>query len=229
MTGKVVLITGAKGGLGTSVTDAFLRLGATVVGVSRSIKQSDFPSSAFKAVEADLSSRAAAIQLANSQVSQFGRIDVLVHIVGGFAGGTSVADTDEKTWDRMRDLNFSSALYIASAVIPHMRKQGVGRIIGVGSKTAEQPHPGLGAYVVFKTAMTALFRTIAIENLDAGITANVVAPGTMDTPANRASDPKADFSRWVPTSDVADVIVWLASGAAAKVNGAVIPVAGREA
>jgi len=229
MKGKVVLITGAKGGLGTSVTETFLHTGATVVGVSRSIKQSDFPGSSFKAIEADLSSRAAAGELVNSVMSEFGRIDVLVHVVGGYAGGTSIADTDQKTWDRMFDLNFNSALYIASAVIPHMRKQRFGRIIGVGSKAAEQTHAGLGAYVASKIAMAALFRTIAMENGDAGITANVVAPGTMDTAANRASDPKADYSKWIPTSDVADVIVWLASEAAAKVNGAIVPVASPDA
>jgi NAD(P)-dependent dehydrogenase (short-subunit alcohol dehydrogenase family) len=228
MNGKVVLITGAKGGLGTSVTQAFLAAGATVVGVSRSIKQSDFPNPGFVALEADVSSRAAAVELAKSVVARFSHIDVLAHVVGGFAGGASVAETDQATWDRMRDLNFNSALYIAAAVIPQMHKQGYGRIIGVGSKAAEQPHAGLGAYVVFKTAMVALFRTIALENGDAGMTANVILPGTMDTPANRASDPKADFSKWMPTSDVANVIVWLAGDAAAKVNGAVISVAGHD-
>ena len=207
MNGRIVLITGAKGGLGSFVTQAFLATGATVVGVSRSIKDADFPNPKFAAIEADVSSREAARQLADSVASRFGRIDVLAHVVGGFAGGKSVADTDQATWDRMRDLNLNSAFYAAAAAIPYMRKNNFGRIIGVGSKSADQPHAGLGAYVVFKTAMVALLRTIALENGDAGITANVVLPGTMDTPANRASDPNADFSKWIPPCAVANTVV----------------------
>ena len=228
MNSRIVLVTGAKGGLGSFVTQVFLASGATVVGASRSIKHSDFPSPNFSAFEADVSSRDAARQLADSVVAKFGRIDVLAHIVGGFAGGQSVADTDQATWDRMRDLNLNSAFYAAVAVIPHMRKNKFGRIVGVGSKSADQPHAGLGAYVVFKTAMVALFRTIALENGDAGITANVVLPGTMDTPANRAAMPNADFNQWVPPCAVANAIVWLAGDQASHVNGAVIPVAGRD-
>lgn len=228
MNGRIVLVTGAKGGLGSFVTEAFLGAGATVVGVSRSIKQADFPSPNFSAIEADISSRDTARQVADSVVSRFGRIDVLAHIVGGFAGGQPVADIDQGTWDRMRDLNLNSAFYAAAAVIPHMRRNNFGRIVAVGSKTADQPHAGLGAYVVFKTALVALYRTIALENGDAGITANIVLPGTMDTPANRAAMPKADFSKWVPPSAVANAIIWLVSDPASHVNGALIPVAGRE-
>ncbi len=228
MNGRVVLITGAKGGLGSFVTQAFLATGAKVAGVSRSIKDSDFPHPNFAAIEADLSSRDAARQLAEAVFAKYGRIDVLAHIVGGFAGGASVADTDQATWDRMRDLNLNSAFHAVAAVIPHMRRNRFGRIIGVGSKSADRPHAGLGAYVVFKTAMVALFRTIALENADAGITANLVLPGTMDTPGNRAAMPDADFSKWVPPCSVANAIVWLASEQAGDVNGAVIPVAGRD-
>lgn len=228
MDGKIVLVTGANGGLGSFVTQAFLDTGATVVGVSRKINQTDFPHPKFVAMEADISAREAARQLVDSIVARFGRIDVLAHTVGGFAGGTPVAETDQATWNRVWDLNLNSFLYTASAVVPHMRKSQSGRIIAVGSKAADQPRAGLGAYVVSKTALVALVRTIALENGDAGITANVVLPGTMDTPANRASDPKADFTQWIPPREVADAIVWLAGDQASKVNGAAIPVAGRD-
>ena len=229
MNGRTVLITGAKGGLGSFVTQEFLNTGATVVGVSRSIKQSDFPSQNFIAIEADLASRETVQQIVDSVVEKCGRIDVLAHVVGGFTGGQTVAETDNATWSRMRDLNLNSAFYVAAAVIPKMRKNRFGRIISVGSKTADQPHAGLGAYVVFKAAMVTLFRTIALENGDAGITANIVLPGTMDTPANRAAMPNADFTQWVPPLKVAQTIVWLASDQASHINGAAIPVAGREA
>ena len=228
MDGKIVLVTGAKGGLGSFVTQAFLDAGATLVGVSRSIQQADFSHPKFVAMAADMSSRESASQVVGSVVARFGHVDVLAHTVGGFAGGTSVAETDEATFERMWDLNLESFRLAASAVLAHMRQNGSGRIIAVGSKAADQPRAGLGAYVVSKTALVALVRTIALENGDAGITANVVLPGTMDTPANRASDPKADFSKWIPPREVANAIVWLAGDQASKVNGAAIPVAGSD-
>lgn len=226
MEGKVVLITGAKGGLGTSVTERFLQVGATVVGTSRSIKQADFNHPKFTPIAADFSSGAAVNDLVKQVVTRFGKIDALAHVMGGFAAGT-VAETDDKTWDLMRDLNLTSAFYILRAVIPHMRKANYGRIVAVGSLAAVEPHAGLGAYVASKSAMAALVRTVALENADANITANVVLPGTMDTPANRAAMPDADFSKWVRTADVAKLIQTLASDEAAQITGTLVPIQGK--
>jgi NAD(P)-dependent dehydrogenase (short-subunit alcohol dehydrogenase family) len=129
---------------------------------------------------------------------------------------------------QMQNLNLTSAFYLSRAVVPHMRKAGFGRIVAVGSLTATEPHAGLGAYVTFKAALVTLIRTLALENGAAGITANAVLPGTMDTPANRSAMPDADFSKWLKTSDVAETIHWLASDSAGQVNGAAIPVRGRD-
>ena len=226
MEGRVVLITGAKGGLGSSVTERFLEVGATVVGTSRSIKQSDFNHPKFTAIPADFSNGAAVRELANQVVSRFGKIDVLAHVLGGFAAG-SVAETDDKTWEQMGDLNLNSAFYILRAVLPHMRNAKYGRIVAVGSLAAVEPQAGLGAYVMSKTAMATLVRTVALENGDANITANVVLPGTMDTPVNRASMPTAEFSKWVQTADVAKVIQMLASDDAAQITGTLVPIRGK--
>src|ERR1017187_2977412 len=144
--GKVTLITGAKGGLGTFVTQAFLEAGAKVVGVSRSILASDFPHPEFVALPADLSSGAAARKLVDEIVAQLGRIDVLVHAVGGFAAGNSVANTDDATLDNMLELNYRSAFFIARAVLPHMRQRGCGRILAVASRQAADPGAMVGAY-----------------------------------------------------------------------------------
>lgn len=225
---KVVLITGAKGGLGNTVTQAFLDAGATVIGVSRSISASDFPHPAFVAMPAELSSGEAARSLADAVVSRYRGIDVLVHLVGGFAGGKTVAETDDATLDRMWELNVKSAFHIVRAVVPHMRAQGAGRILAIGSRAALEPGAGIGAYSASKAALVSLVRTLALENRDLGITANVVLPGTMDTAANRAADPQADFSKWVQPSQVAALLLHLASEAASQVNGAVIPVYGRD-
>jgi NAD(P)-dependent dehydrogenase (short-subunit alcohol dehydrogenase family) len=220
---KIVLITGAKGGLGTDITKAFLDSGAIVVGVSRSIQQTDFSPLNFAAYPADISQPQATRELVAKVIAKYGRIDVLVHVMGGFAAG-KVHETDDETWTRMRDLNLSSAFYIAREVIPHMRAAGGGRLIAIGSLAAVEPHAGIGAYVATKTALTALYRTIALENSDKNITANVILPGTMDTPTNRADMPNADPSKWVQPADVAKVVLLLAGDAGAQINGALIPI-----
>ena len=226
--GKVALITGAKGGLGSFITQAFLAAGANVVGVSRSIQASDFPHPGFAAVPAELSSGEAARKVADDIVAQLGRIDTLVHVVGGFAGGQSVADTDDATLDKMLDLNYRSAFFMARAVLPHMRQQGDGRILAVASRQAVEPGAMVGAYSASKAALVALIHTIALENKDRRISANTVLPGTMDTPANRAADPKADPLQWVQPAQVAALLVHLASDAGAQVTGAAIPIYGRQ-
>ncbi len=228
MNNKVVLITGAKGGLGSVVTQRFLATGATVVGTSRSISQADFPEANFVALPVDFTKAGAAGKAVESVVSRFGRLDALVHLLGGFAGGQTVAETDDVTWEQMCDLNLTSAFYVLRAAIPHLRKSGRGRIIAIGSLTAGEPHAGLGAYVTFKAALATLVRTVALENKDAGLTANVVLPGTMDTPTNRKSMPGADFSKWVRPVDVADLLLWLADDRAAHITGTAIPVDGSQ-
>lgn len=229
LSGKNVVITGAKGGLGTFVTQAFLDEGARVMGVSRSITAADFASERFIAMPAEVSTGENAKTLMADALAKCGRIDGLVHLVGGFAGGHSIHDTDDATFDRMMEMNLRSAFLAIRAVLPSMREQGSGRIIAIGSKAAVEPAPMAGAYAASKAALVSLIRTVARENKGRGITANIVLPGTMDTPANRAADPAADFSKWVDPRQVAQLLVHLVSAGASQVNGAVIPIYGAEA
>jgi NAD(P)-dependent dehydrogenase (short-subunit alcohol dehydrogenase family) len=224
MSDRVVVITGARGGLGTFVTQRFLATGATVVGTGRSISQKDFAAVNFVALPADLTKPAAVAEAISSVVERYRRLDVLVHLLGGFAGGKSVTETDDATWQQMQDVNLTSAFYVLRAAIPHLRKSGSGRIVAIGSLAAVEPHAGLGAYVTFKSALVSLVRTVALENKDAGVTANVVLPGTMDTPANRKAMPGADFSNWVKPVDVADLILWLTDERAKSITGTAIPI-----
>ncbi len=228
MKDKIVFITGAKGGLGSFVTRRFLAAGATVVGTSRSISKEDFPQPNFIPLAVDFTQAAAVHDAIESVIGRFGKLDVLVHVLGGFAGGQTVAQTDDATWEQMRDLNLTSAFYVLRAAIPHLRKSGTGRIIAIGSLTAVAPHSRLGAYVTFKAALSTLVQTVALENKDAGLTANVVLPGTMDTPANRKSMPDADFSKWVQPGDVADLVLWIADERSAHVTGIAIPIDGSD-
>jgi NAD(P)-dependent dehydrogenase (short-subunit alcohol dehydrogenase family) len=190
LTGKVVLITGANGGLGTAVTNSFLEAGARVAGVAKKIQNSDFPQPNFVAYPAELGNAGAARAVASAVIEKWERIDALVHLVGAFTGGKSVAETDDEILEQMLEANLRTAFHMFRAVLPQMRKQNHGLILG--------------------------------------ISANVILPGTMDTPANRAAMPGADPAKWVQPAQVASLLVHLATDLASQISGAVIPVAGSE-
>jgi NAD(P)-dependent dehydrogenase (short-subunit alcohol dehydrogenase family) len=227
LTGKIALVTGANGGLGIHVTKSLLDAGFTVVGLSPRIRQSDFDSPDFIALSATLDSLDAAKKAVASVIARHAKIDVLAHLVGGFTGGQPVAAMDDATWQSMFEANVNAAFHILRAVIPEMRKAGRGRIIAIGSRMAEEPVATIGAYSASKAALVSLIKTVALENKDAGITANVILPGTIDTPANRKAIPGADVSTWVQPALIASLIVWLAGDAGKDVTGAAIPIYGR--
>jgi NAD(P)-dependent dehydrogenase (short-subunit alcohol dehydrogenase family) len=227
MTARTALVTGATGGLGTSVTKTLLDAGFTVVGLAPKVHPHDFDHPHFTAIPATLDSLPAAKQAVDTILAHFGKIDVLAHLVGGFTGGQTIADTDDATFKRMLDMNLMSAFHILRAVLPPMRQAGSGRIIAIGSRAAESPGAMVGAYSASKAALVSLIRTVAIESKDLGITANVILPGTIDTPANRKDMPAADTSQWVQPVSIASLIVWLAGDGGKDVTGAAIPVYGR--
>jgi NAD(P)-dependent dehydrogenase (short-subunit alcohol dehydrogenase family) len=221
---KTVLITGANGALGSFITKAFLKTGACVIGASLHISATAFGEPNFEAASLDFTRE----ELVNSTIKDLAErhdgLDVVVHVLGGFAGGQSVAETSTATWEQMRDLNLTSAFYVLREALPYLRRSPNGRFIAIGSLTATAPHANLGAYVVFKAALTTLVQTVALENRDSRLTANIVLPDTMDTPANRKSMPNADFSVWVNPQDVADLVLWLADDRAAHITGATFPI-----
>ena len=226
MKDKVVFITGANGGLGSSVTRTFLQQGAHVIGGSLRITAADFPQPNFEAMTIDFNKLDEIKRGVAKIVEHYGRLDVLVHVLGGFAGGPSVAETTDAMWQQMQDINLTSAFHVLRECIPHLRKSRAGRLIAIGSLTAAQPHANLGAYVTFKAALAMLVQTVALENADAGMTANVILPGTMDTPANRKAMPDADFSKWAKTDEVAELVLSLADEQARHLTGLAIPIEG---
>ena len=184
LTTKTVLITGAKGGLGTYVTRASLDAGARVIGVSRSISAADFDDGRFVALPAELSSR----ESAEDVMRKAGRVDAVVHLMGGWAGGATVEDTNAATLDRMLDLNLKSAFFVMGAAARAMRAQAAGKLLAVGSRAAVEPLGGSAACNAAKAGLVSLMRTLAAELADARVTSNIVLPGTMDTPQNRAAN-----------------------------------------
>ncbi|MGH9558923.1 MAG: SDR family NAD(P)-dependent oxidoreductase [Bryobacteraceae bacterium] len=216
-----VLITGAGGGLGGAVCAAFAASGAKVVGVGRHWKESK----PFATIEADLSTEAGAEAMI-ARALEHGPVDALVHLVGGFSGGTTVAETTDQTWNLMMEVNLRAAFHAIRAALKPMIAARRGRIVAIGSRAAVEPSPNLTAYAVSKAAVVALVKNVAVEVKNSGITANVVLPSTIDTPANRKAMPQSDFSKWVAPESIAKLLVWLVSEEAADVNGAVIPIYG---
>jgi len=217
-----VLITGASGGLGTAVCQEFLASGAKVIGVDRGWKTT----APFATISADVST-AEGCESMVKQALEHGPLDALVHLVGGFAGGSGVAETSDETWDKMMNINLRAAFCCIRAALKPMQAAGRGRIVAVGTRMAVEPSPNFAAYAVSKAALVALIRTVAAEGQNFGVTANVILPSTIDTPANRAAMPKVDFSRWVKSGSIAKLLVFMASDAAADTSGAVIPIYGR--
>jgi NAD(P)-dependent dehydrogenase (short-subunit alcohol dehydrogenase family) len=162
-----------------------------------------------------------------AQALQHGPLDALVHLVGGFSGGSPLTETSDQTWDGMINVNLRTAFYAMRAVLRPMTAAGRGRIVAVGARMAVEPSPNFAAYAVSKAALVALVRNVAAEGKKSGITANIVLPSIIDTPQNRKAMPDADYSKWVRPESIAKLIVWLASDAAADTIGAVIPIYGR--
>jgi len=205
-----ILITGASGGLGTAVVAAFAGQGDGVMAVSHPEFDLTRPEEAVRAV--------AGVR---------GPLHALIHLMGGFAGGTTVAETDDATWRRMMNMNLDAAFYMARAAMPALLAQPGGRVVFIGSRTAVAPVANLAAYNVAKAGVVALARTLALELGPRGATCNVILPSVIDTAANRAAMPQADFGKWVRPEAIAELIRWLASPGAGEVNGAVIPIYGQ--
>jgi NAD(P)-dependent dehydrogenase (short-subunit alcohol dehydrogenase family) len=225
MNGKVVVITGALGALGKVVADEALARGARVAAVDHAPTQIPPASNRIELGGVDLTDAAQAKRAIDAAASHFGRLDALINIAGGFAYET-ITDGDVKTWQRMYALNVTTALNASRAAIPHLTASSAARIINIGAMGALQAGAGMGAYAASKAGVHRLTEALAAE-FKGSITVNAVLPSTIDTAANRASMPNADFAKWVTPTELADVILFLASDAASAVTGALLPVSGR--
>lgn len=174
----------------------------------------------------DASDPAAVETLMQETVDAFGEINVLATLVGGWAGGRDVAETDDVRFDRMLDLNLRSTFNAVRAAIPHLRKADWGRIVLMGSKHGLYTPSGQAAYNVAKAGVIALASSVAAELSDTDVTCNVLLPTVIDTEATRAALPYADYVSWPKPDDIAAVIDFLASTASRVINGAAIPVTG---
>jgi len=225
MDGKVVVVTGALGALGRVVAEQALVRGARVAGVDHAPSQVPATATRIELGGVDLSDAAQAKKAIDAVAAHFGKLDALINIAGGFAFET-VAEGDPRTWQRMYALNVLTALNASRSAIPHLAASRAARIVNIGAIGALQAGAGMGAYAASKAGVHRLTEALATE-WKGKITVNAVLPSIIDTPANRASMPKADFSKWVTPQELAEVILFLASDAASGVTGALLPVSGR--
>ncbi len=231
--GRVALVAGGTGGLGRSVSLAFLEDGADVVvtyrgndELERLRKDSADNFSRLHAERTDVTDEAAVRVLVGGVMARFGRLDFLVNAVGGFAGGSKLWEGDEKVLDRMLDLNLRSGHALARAAVPAMLRQGHGAIVNVASRAALEPAAGQASYAASKAAAVAMMSSLAADLAGTAVRVNSVLPSIIDTEANRQAMPKADFARWAKPEEIARVILFLCSDEARVVHGAAIPVYG---
>jgi len=226
---KVVAVTGGFGQLGQAVVRAALDAGAHVAALDRARPPGEgtLPKAAFALGELDVAEPDAAARALDQVAARFGGLDALVNIAGTFRWETLEKGSLE-TWDLLYRVNLRSAVSTSRAALPHLMRRGAGRIVNIGAGAAAvRAAAGMGAYTASKAGVAKFTEALAEELKDRNITVNAVLPSTIDTPANRADMPKADFSRWVTPQAIADVIVFLLSEQARAVTGALIPVSGR--
>src|SRR5262245_6700745 len=230
---KVVLVTGGTGGLGRSVSLAFLDEEANVIVTYRKPDEFEILKREAKALASQLSGKAvdvtdesAVSKWIDEVVGRYGRVDALVNTVGGYVGGVKFWDSDLKTLEQMLALNLRSAFILSRAVGRVMREKSSGAIINVGAKAAFDHPGGTAAYAASKAALVAMMDSFAADLKGSGVRVNTILPSTIDTEANRKAMPTADFNKWPKPEDIAKVILFLCSDAARVIHGAAVPVYG---
>jgi NAD(P)-dependent dehydrogenase (short-subunit alcohol dehydrogenase family) len=229
--GQVALVAGGTGALGSAITLALLAEGAHVTVTYRRAEefaalQKAAGTAALVGASADVTDLDAAEQLIANLVRDRGRLDIVVNAVGGYVGGAPLWQADPAALDRMLSLNLRSGHALMRAAAPVLLRNGRGAVVNIAARAALEHGAGSAAYNASKAAALALFDSLAADLAGSGVRVNSVLPSIIDTPANRAAMPKADFARWPKADDIARVVLFLCSSDARVIHGAAIPVYG---
>ena len=229
---RVVLITGATGGLGRAAARSFAAEGARLaLAGTDEPRLRDVASEAglgedrWTSLVADLSDRDAAREALAAAEARLGRFDILLHLVGGWAGGTPIADMDPTEMAGMVDQHLWTTFNVTQAVVPGMVERGWGRVLAVSAPVAAEPTAKMASYAVGKAAEEALLRTLARDTANSGVTVNLVIVKAIDLEGVRLTDPKK--SSWTTPDEIVATFRFLASDEAAAITGARIPLYGR--
>jgi len=224
--GKRIAVTGAFGALGAAMVESAVAAGARVAAIDRAPAPVSVAAGVTAIGSVDLADAAAAKTAIDAAAQALGGLDGLVNIAGTFRWET-LAEGSADTWDMLYRVNLRTAVAASKAAIPHLSTSNAGRIVNISAAGSVKAAAGMGAYAASKSGVARLTEALAEELKDKAITVNAVLPSIIDTAANRADMPTADFSRWVTPAQLAGVIVFLLSDRASAVTGALLPVVGR--
>jgi NAD(P)-dependent dehydrogenase (short-subunit alcohol dehydrogenase family) len=230
----VVLVTGATGPAGRAAARRFAADGALLAlngsdpaRLESMLMELGLTADAAIAAPGDLKDPEIARAVVAAVEARFGRVDVLLHLVGGWTGGTGVVDIDPAEVRWMLDQHLWTTLNVLQAAVPGMAARGFGRVVAVSSPFASTPGPKGASYAMAKATEEVLLRTLAREHAADGITANLLVVKAVDARHEREAEPSKVNASWVTPEELAEALAWLASPAAAAVNGARIPLDGR--
>jgi NAD(P)-dependent dehydrogenase (short-subunit alcohol dehydrogenase family) len=230
----VVLITGATGPVGRAAAARFAADGARLALVGRDpgrldvvVRELGLPEDRVLPVAGDLRDGEAARAVVATVEARFGRIDVLLHLVGGWTGGTAVADLDPDEVRQMLDQHLWTTLHVVQTVAPGMVARGFGRVLAVSSPLASSPGPRGAGYAMAKAAEEVLLRSLARETAGTGVTANLLVVRAIDAKHERETAPSARNAGWTTPEEAAEALAFLASPAAAAITGVRLPLDGR--
>lgn len=231
---KTVVITGGTGGLGTALARRLITQDYRIAVSYLLPEEAQAFESAFEVDEeqvmltrVDCTNAEAVNSYIKGVSERWGDIHGLCSLVGGWAGGRDVEETDDVRFERMLDLNLRSAFYAVRAVVPYLKATGWGRIVLVGSRGAMDFFEAQAAFNIAKAGVAALGQSLATELDGTGVTANVLVPSVIDTPATRRSLPYADYVNWPTPDEIAAVAEFLLGEGSSVMNGALVPVYGR--
>jgi NAD(P)-dependent dehydrogenase (short-subunit alcohol dehydrogenase family) len=232
--GRTLVITGGTGGLGTAlvrrlITQDYRLVVTYLLPAEAQSFEREFEIDDDKVVltRVDATNAEAVNKLFEEVVARWGAIHGLCALVGGWAGGRDVEETDDVRFERMLDLNLRSAFYSVRAAIPHLKQNAWGRIVLVGSRAAIENPASQAAFNIAKAGVVSLGQTVSQELDGSGVTANVLMPSVIDTPATRQSLPYADYVDWPTPDEIAAVAEFLLSEGSGVMSGALVPVYGR--
>jgi NAD(P)-dependent dehydrogenase (short-subunit alcohol dehydrogenase family) len=201
----IILVTGAGGPTGDAVSGYFRKNGHTVIGVDRR--------------EVDLLDRAAVQALADRVEREHGRVDGVVHLVGGWRGGKSFAETSLDDWDLLHDLLIRTLQHVSLAFEPLLRRSDDGRFVIVSAKAAQQPSAGGAAYAAAKAAAEAWTLSLADALKGTSSSATILVVKALVNDAMRERNPEGRFPGFTDVNDLAAAIGGLYDRPAAEING----------
>lgn len=228
---RIIVVTGAGGALGGTVVDQFAQYGDEVIGWDVNAPGpgalvEDERRNTVQWMKADLTDPGIVEDAVETVEQEVGAIDAVVHCAGGFRW-SHIDDISTEDIDFLVDTNLRSSLYVARSVLERMKPRKEGRMVFISSRSTISPAAGEAAYAATKAGLNALTRSLADEVKDSEITVNALQPSVIDTPDNREEMSDADFSKWVPRSELAQLIEYLLGEQARSISGSLITVSGQ--